>query len=120
MHKILAISKDEGLLITRAAVLRRSNAQVTTATANEARKILKSGQFDLVVLCFSLSVEETLEIAFLAHPQTIAIPVRKVVPNLDPVSEWRLIGPYSTAPWDPGTLVERVAELLRVSQLGVN
>ena len=62
----------------------------------------------------------SLEIASLSHPLTIAMPVRKVVPNLDPVSEWRLIGPYSTAPWDPGTLVERVAELLRVSELGVN
>lgn len=120
MHKILAISDDESLLTTRAAVLRKTNAQVTTATARQAKKILKSRKFDLVVLCQSLDVDETIEIASLAHHQTIAVPVLCVVANAVPISEWRFIAPDSVASSDPRILVERVAELLRVSQLGVN
>jgi DNA-binding response OmpR family regulator len=70
MRAILTISHDEMLLATRAAVLRKTKAEVVAATANEAKKILKTRQFDLVVLCHSLSIEETLEIASLAHQQT--------------------------------------------------
>ena len=116
MRTILTISQDERLLVTRAAVLRRTKAEVIAATASEAKKILKAQKFDLVVLCHSLSIQETLEIAALAHQQTIAIPVLKVVAN-EPVSEWRLIGPDLTA---PGMLVERAAQLLSVSQSGTN
>jgi DNA-binding response OmpR family regulator len=78
MRTILAISKDDSLLVTRAAVLRRTNAEVIAAKANEAKKLLKERRFDLVVLCHTLSPEETLEIASLAHQQTIAVPVLKV------------------------------------------
>jgi DNA-binding response OmpR family regulator len=120
MRTILTISQDELLLETRAAVLRQTKAEVVAATASEAKKILKSRQFDLVVLCHSLSVEETLEIASLAHQQTIAVPVLTVVPNADPVSEWRFIAPDSTASCDPGLLVEKVAGLLSVSPSGTN
>ena len=118
MRTILTISKDEMLLATRAAVLRKTNAEVIAATAREAKKILKSRQFDLVVLCHSLSTEETLEIASLAHQQTIAVPVLTVVPNGDPVSEWRLVVSDSTASCDPRMLVEKVAALLNVSPSG--
>ena len=120
MRTILTISQDEMLLATRAAVLRQTKAEVVAATASEAKKILKSRQFDLVVLCHSLSIEETLEIASLAHQQTIAVPVLKVVSNADPVSEWRFISPDSVASCDPKTLIEKVAGLLSVSQSGTN
>ena len=120
MPTILTISQDEMLLTTRAAVLRRTEAEVIAAMANEAKKILKSRKVDLVVLCHSLSKEETLEIAALAHQQTIAVPVLKVVSNADPISEWRFIAADSTAPCEPKKLVQKVAELLRGSQSGTN
>jgi hypothetical protein len=94
---------------TRAAVLRRTKAEVIAATASEAKKILKSRKSDLVVLCHSLSREETLEIASLAHQQTIGVPVLNVVSNADPVSEWRFIAPDSVASCDPKRLIEKVA-----------
>jgi DNA-binding response OmpR family regulator len=87
MRTILTISQDEMLLATRAAVLRQTKAEVVAAMASEAKDILKSRQFDLVVLCHSLSPEETLEIASLAHQQTIAVPVLTVIPNADHVAE---------------------------------
>jgi DNA-binding response OmpR family regulator len=120
MRTILTISQDEMLLATRAAVLRKTNAEVIAATASEAEKILKSRQFDLVVLCHSLSPEETLRIASLAHQQTIAVPVLSVVPNAEPVSEWRFLESDSTASCDPRMLVEKVAGLLSVSPSGSN
>jgi DNA-binding response OmpR family regulator len=120
MHTILAISQDELLLASRAAVLRRTNAEVIEAKASEAKKILKARQFDLVVLCHSLTVEETIEIASLAHQQTIAIPVLKVVSNAEFASEWTFITPDAVASCDPKVLVEKVAELLNVSLSGSN
>jgi DNA-binding response OmpR family regulator len=120
MRTILTISQDEMLLSTRAAVLRKTNAEVVAATASEAKKILRSRRFDLVVLCHSLSTEETLEIAALAHRQTLAVRVLTVVPNADPVSEWSILASDSTASCDPRMLVEKVAGLLRVSPSGSN
>jgi hypothetical protein len=120
MRTILAISQDDSLLITRAAVLRKTNAEVIAAKANEAKKILESRRFDLVVLCHTLSPEETLEIASLVHRQTIAVPVLKVISNTEFASEWRFIGPCSAASCDPKILVETVAELLNISKSGSN
>ena len=120
MRTILTISQDEMLLATRAAVLRKTNAEVVAATASEAKKILKSRQFDLVVLCHSLNSEETLEIACLAHQQPIAIPILKVVSNTEFPSEWALIAPDAVASCDPRILIEKAAELLNVSPSGSN
>jgi hypothetical protein len=118
MRTILSISQDEGLLLTRTAVLRRTDAEVIAAGAIEAKKILKTRRFDLVVLCHSLSPQDTLEIASLA--QTIAVPVLRVVSRNDVVSEWVLIAPDAAASCDPTVLVEKVAELLNVSPSGSN
>ena len=120
MRTILTISQDKLLLATRAAVLRRTNAAVVAATATEAKKILQSRKFDLVVLCHSLSPEEMLEIAFLAHQQTIAVPVLNVIANVDPVSKWKFIAPASVVSCDPRMLVEKVAGILSVSPSGTN
>jgi DNA-binding response OmpR family regulator len=120
MRKILAISKDERLLASRAAVLRRTNAEVVAADASEARNILKTRQFDLVVLCHSLTPAETLEIASLAHQQTIAIPILKVVSNTEFASEWTFLAPDAVASSDPRVLIDKVAELLNVSRSGTN
>ena len=115
MRSILSISQDERLLLTRNAVLRRTDAEVIAARANEAKKILKTRRFDLVVLCHSLSPEETMEIASFAHEQTVAIPILRVAANSEPVSEWTFVAAASS---DPRILVEKVAELLSVLPSG--
>ena len=120
MRTILSICQDEKLHLTRTAVLRRSNAEVIAAKAHEAKKILKTRRFDLVVLCHSLSPAQTLEIASLAHDQTVAIPILRVVANNEPVSEWTFVAPDAAASSDPRILVEKVAELLNVSTWGSN
>jgi len=120
MRTILSISQDDGLLLTRTAVLRRTDAEVIAARADEAKTILKKRRFDLVVLCHSLSPEDTLEIASLARHQTIAVPVLRVVSKTDFVSEWAFVAPDAAASCDPRVLVEKVAELLNVSSLGSN
>jgi DNA-binding response OmpR family regulator len=66
MRTILAISQDQGLLASRAAVLRKTNADVIEAKASEAENILRAHQCDLVVLCHSLTPAQTFEIASLA------------------------------------------------------
>ena len=106
--------------MSRSAVLRKADAEVIAARANEAKKILKTRRFDLVVLCHSPSPEETLEIASLAHEQTVAIPILKIVANSEPVSEWTFVAPGAAASSDPRILVEKVAELLNVSPWGSN
>jgi DNA-binding response OmpR family regulator len=70
MPTILSVSQDESLLVTRSEVLRRANAEVVAARANEAKRLLKERQFDLVVLCHSLTPQETDELASLAQHLT--------------------------------------------------
>ena len=117
MRTILSISQNDVLLLSRAAVLRTTDAEVIAARANDAKKILKTRRFDLVV-CHSLSPEQTVEIASLAHEQTVAIPVLKVVTSSEPVSEWTQIAD-AAASCDPRVLVEKVAKLLNLSPLGI-
>ncbi|WP_433963843.1 hypothetical protein [Tunturiibacter gelidiferens] len=120
MRTILAISQDAILLASRAAVLRKTNAEVIEAKASEAKNILKARQFDLVVLCHSLTPAETLEIVSLAHQKTIAIPVLKVVSNIEFASERTFIAPDVVTSCHPKILLEKVAELLDVSLSGCN
>jgi hypothetical protein len=47
MRRILAVSQDAALLITRTEVLRRANAGVIPAKAEDAKKLLKTQHFDL-------------------------------------------------------------------------
>jgi CheY-like chemotaxis protein len=87
-------------------------APATHLAGSEAKNILKAHRFDLVVLCHSLTVQDTLEIASLAQNQTIAIPILKVVSNTEFVSEWTFITPDVAASCDPKILVEKVAQVL--------
>jgi DNA-binding response OmpR family regulator len=118
MCTILAISHDEALLASRASLLRKTNAEVIGAKASEAENILKAQQFDLIVLCHSLTPAETLEIASLAHQPIIAIPVLKIVSDIESASESILIAPDVVTSCDPKVLVEKVTEFLDVSLSG--
>jgi hypothetical protein len=67
MRSILAVGSDEGLLRTRVAVLERTKADVTHASPETALKLLATTPFDLVVLCHSVSLADTIRIADAAH-----------------------------------------------------
>jgi CheY-like chemotaxis protein len=108
MRTILAVSQDEGLLITRSAVLRKANAEVVAARADEALKLLKERQFDLVVLCHTLTPEETDQLTLLAHrlKNVDVLEVLKVTePNLGRRRECSAVS-------QPQALVAKVIEML--------
>jgi DNA-binding response OmpR family regulator len=117
MRTILSISQDDRLLLTRTAVLRKTDAEVIAASAGEAKKILKTQRFDLMVLCHSLTSEDTLEIVGLARKKTAAMPILKILANTDFDSEWALVASGTTVSYDPDLLVAKVTELLSVSPL---
>jgi CheY-like chemotaxis protein len=62
MPSMLAVGSDEALLRTRVAVLHRFKASVTHANLDTALKILHITSFDLVMLCHSLSLADTVRI----------------------------------------------------------
>jgi DNA-binding response OmpR family regulator len=115
MLSILAVGRDERLLNTRAAVLRLSHADVVQALPDQALKMLQTVQFDLVVLCHSVSRSESTEVADLARLRTRGIRVLQVVPgdsSLVPAAEtWA----DDIADSHPGRLVDKVRNLLASS-----
>jgi hypothetical protein len=114
MGTILAVGQDQGLLATRAAVLRKCDAGVVEARPSEAIKILKAQQFDLVVLCHTLSAEEMTELIGLAHLQASDSQVLEVL-NATEVGWGHLpSGADDMALSQPDTLIAKVTEMLSV------
>lgn len=109
MSTILAVSQDEMLLRTRSEVLRRANAEVVAARANEAKKLLQERQFDLVVLCHSLTPKETDELASLAHQLRNDVRVLEVL-KIGEVN-WGRHGD-NIAMSQPQALIAKVIEIL--------
>jgi DNA-binding response OmpR family regulator len=67
MQNILLAGQDSRLLSTRAAVLKKTGANVICCSASEALKLVRLKSLDLVVLCHSLAKEEAETIAEEAH-----------------------------------------------------
>jgi CheY-like chemotaxis protein len=63
MQKILLTGQDEHLLLTRAAVLRATGADVLSCGGSQAIAMAKSEIPDLIVLCHSLTDSEAETIA---------------------------------------------------------
>jgi CheY-like chemotaxis protein len=111
MDTILAVGQDEGLLSSRAAVLRKCNADVVAAKASEALKFLKAQRFDLVVLCHTLSSEDMNEVALLAHQQASDIQVLEILKTTE-LSCGQSSDADDVALPKPETLVAKVTEML--------
>jgi hypothetical protein len=113
MRSILAVGSDEGLLRTRVAVLQRTKASVTHANPETALKLLATTPFDLVVLCHSVSLADTVRIAEAAHRWADVYALQLVSGALWSPS-------YDGVPVDglcesePSRLVERVMKLLPI------
>ena len=68
MASILCVGEDPNLLSTRAELLRRLGAKVEwTTTAQEAMRRLAEAEFDVLVLCHSISPEVAATISTTAH-----------------------------------------------------
>ena len=112
MRSILAVGLDAGLLHTRAAVLRRTNAEVTQAEPEAAIGILKLIPFDVVLLCHTLSVVDSIRITQAAR-QCDACVLQVVTgalwsPSYDDVPVDGLCEA------DPVLLLDRVGEALKM------
>lgn len=79
MGTILAIGNDDGLLTSRAALLRRVTSEVTASGYAAAVELLKIRSFDLVVLCHTLSLKQTREITALCDQKKPKAPILKIV-----------------------------------------
>jgi hypothetical protein len=77
MHQILAVGADSSLLYVRGLVLARSGASVAISNPEEAVLVLKSGDFDLLVLCHSLLQRELQTLTMAAR--ACARPVRTLL-----------------------------------------
>jgi CheY-like chemotaxis protein len=77
MHRILAVGADSSLLYIRGLVLARSGASVAIAIPEEALPLMKSGDFDLLVLCHSLPQRELQSLTMAAR--ACARPVRTLL-----------------------------------------
>jgi hypothetical protein len=75
-NAILSAGRDRPLLYTRNRVLEEAGYSVTPATTSaETVERFFTGDFDLVVLCHSIPIEERERIAMLVHNHSPSTPV---------------------------------------------
>lgn len=65
--RVLVVSRDEMLLRSREMILGAFFAVRGAGRFNEARALLTSNKFDLVILCHSLTPDESERLAGMAH-----------------------------------------------------
>ncbi|WP_213806854.1 hypothetical protein [Granulicella sp. dw_53] len=111
MLSILAIGRDERLLDTRSAVLRRTKAEVTQAKPEAGVRLLQTTRFDLVILCHSLSLEESIEIAEAAHRRPEGVHVLQVITGALWGQNYEGVPVDGLIESDPERLVEKVVVL---------
>jgi response regulator RpfG family c-di-GMP phosphodiesterase len=112
MQNILLVGHDSRLLSTRAAVLKKTKANVICCSASEALKLLESVPLDLIVLCHSLREEEAEIIAEMAHrcPQGPRVLLMILVAIQE--RPYRDANYDATSLPDPASLIARATELL--------
>lgn len=75
-NAILSAGRDRALLFTRNRVLEEAGYSVTPATTSaETVERFFTGDFDLVILCHSIPIEERERIAMLVHNHSPSTPV---------------------------------------------
>jgi response regulator RpfG family c-di-GMP phosphodiesterase len=113
MPKILLAGQDVRLLETRAAVLRKTGAEVVYCEGSQVCNIVVSEMPDLVVLCHSLLEVEAEAIADQVHE---CCPKARVLLVVSQMADERQNGDAkfdATSLSEPRRLVVRVTELLR-------
>jgi response regulator RpfG family c-di-GMP phosphodiesterase len=115
MPKILLAGQDVRLLETRAAVLRKTGAEVVYCEGSQVCNIVVSEMPDLVVLCHSLLEVEAEAIADKVHE---CCPKTRVLLVVSQTADERQNGDAkfdATSLSEPRRLVTRATELLRGS-----
>jgi DNA-binding response OmpR family regulator len=115
MQNILLVGQDSRLLSTRAAVLKKTGANVICCNASEALKLVRLESLDLVVLCHSLVKEEAERIAEEAHRSPWRPKVLLVILTSDQSREipHRDAKIDATSLPDPTALIAHATELLQ-------
>jgi hypothetical protein len=107
---ILAVGQDEALLVSRAAVLCKTTAEVMRAGPDGALGLLRQKRFDAIVLCHTLSIQESIDLANAAHGRgTLVV---QVLPGSSSNQGYESIPADVLADADPERLVSQVAEVL--------
>jgi DNA-binding response OmpR family regulator len=80
---VLAVGRDSLLLRTREQVLQAARyTVVSTHSLKDAMAKFLHGDFDLVILCHSLPVEERERLTYLIREQTTLTPIISISSNL--------------------------------------
>lgn len=112
MPKILLAGNDVRLLGTRAAVLGTTGATVTCCGAARAFDVIGGERFDLVVLCHTLSDEESNRIAQEVHRRWPQTRILQVLSGVWGDKLFKRAEPVVTSTAEPRQLVRRATELL--------
>lgn len=112
MFSILVVGRDDRLLATRAAVLSRMTPHIEQAIPSVALNKLSEHGCDLVVLCHSLTVEESAEIANAAHAKSEKIRVIQVLALANARTGYEDIPADDFSEAEPSALVEKARRLM--------
>jgi CheY-like chemotaxis protein len=113
VRKILLAGQDPRLLSTRAAVLKKTGAEVVSCNASEALKVVESKTFDLVVLCHSVTAGEAEMIADSSRKHSDKTRVLLVISGARPESLGDAAKFDAVTLPDPAQLIAQAAELLQ-------
>jgi CheY-like chemotaxis protein len=113
MSKILLAGNDFRLLTTRAAVLAKTGAATVCCSVAEALKVLEAEKFDLIVLCHSMSDNDSgriIELACKCQPDTRIL---LVVADAGAGRSYKNAALDSTNSFEPEHLLRRTIQLLQ-------
>lgn len=108
VKRILSVSYDDILLVTRQMVLEKSGYQVTSALGfTKAVEYCKHSGFDLFILGHSIPDDDKLHL-IKTFRETCSAPLL----SLDRPGEQRIVCDFHASPDDPKKFVEVVDEIL--------
>jgi hypothetical protein len=110
MAEIVLIGHDTDLLVTRAAVLRKTGSSVTHLNVRETDGLFENHVFDIVVLCHTLNDVEVSHLTKKVHHLWPRAKVLKVVVGSG-LEHTMKDGDLSSSA-DPGRLIQKTKQLL--------
>jgi PleD family two-component response regulator len=109
---ILAVGEDNGLLKTRAEVLRKTGANVLCSSGTAAFKYITEWEFDLIVLCHSVPQQDAERISEAAHRKGSKTLVLLLVSDRVHEQDYDGIGLDGRSFVEPDCLIRSASELL--------
>jgi CheY-like chemotaxis protein len=112
MSEILLVGNDFRLLTTRAAVLSQIKASVVCCNALEAVQVLQYKNFDLVILCHSLTGKQISEITVIVRQKMPRTKILMIIFDTSQDCPPKGVAIDAVISADPGGLVRRTSEIL--------